>query len=72
MGRPKKGGGAKVTEKSSVSPDLEMAAVLDTPQVKHIFLSLFFKSSKFCLDIRIHELKALIVNESKLSVLDHM
>jgi hypothetical protein len=35
MGRPKKGGGAKVTEKSSVSPDLEMAAVLDTPQVRH-------------------------------------
>lgn len=32
MGRPKKGGGAKVAEKSSASPDLEMAAVLDTPQ----------------------------------------
>ena len=36
MGRPKKGGGAKVTEKSSASPDLEMAAVLDTPQVSII------------------------------------
>jgi hypothetical protein len=33
MGRPKKGGGAKVAEKSSASPDLEMAAALDTPQV---------------------------------------
>lgn len=32
MGRPKKGGGPQVTEKSSVSPDLEMTAALDTPQ----------------------------------------
>jgi hypothetical protein len=33
MGRAKKGDGGKVTEKSSGSPDLEMAAVLDTRQV---------------------------------------
>jgi hypothetical protein len=39
MGRPKKGGGAKVAEKSSASPDLEMAAALDTPQVSPLSVS---------------------------------